>query len=367
MFGPRSGATSVLALLSAFLIAAMACAPAPAPAATPAATPVAAATPAPTPKPPPDKLILITDFAAFGYTSPFYGGVEQGFFRDENIDLTITLGQGSGDTVAKVGAGAAQLGLADTITAVVGIGKGTPIKLIATHWQSHPGGVAYIAERREIKSYKDFEGLKFGAAAGDAYLVILPELMRQAGADPTKYDVVTMAAAATTAALISGQIDLTTVGAATFSSRALGVKQQGFTLKLFRFAENGLDALGHSIIVNGDLLGRNKDLVQRFVRAYAKSMVWGRLNVDKAVDAYMKVNAQQNREGEKANYLATIPFELDTKASGPAGLFVFPKEKTEKTVVLANKAYSLTVNPSAIYTSEFILALPEALRRGQLP
>jgi len=287
-----------------------------------------------TPKPPPDKVTFITDFAAFGYTSPFYAGVEQGFFKDENIDLAITLGQGSADAATKVGAGAAQFGLADTITSVVAI-----------------------------------EGLKFGAAAGDAYLVILPDLMRTAGANADKYQVITMAAAATTAALISGQVDATTVGVATFSSRALGVKAQGFTLKMFRFSENGLEALGHSIIVNSDLVSRNRDLVQRFMRAYAKSIVWSQQsqNIDKAVDAYMKVNPQQNREGEKANYVATIPFQLDEKAAGSVGLFVFPKAKTDKTLALANKAYNLSVAADAVYTNEFALALPEALRKGKLP
>jgi len=357
MYDRQRGAIKlVLSLGSAFLLLATACGP--------AASPGRA-----TPKPPPDKVTFITDFAAFGYTSPFYAGVEQGFFKDENIDLAITLGQGSADAATKVGAGAAQFGLADTITSVVAIGKGTTIKLVSTHWQSHPGGVGYIAERREIKSYKDFEGLKFGAAAGDAYLVILPDLMRTAGANPDKYKVITMAAAATTAALISGQVDATTVGVATFSSRALGVKAQGFTLKMFRFSENGLEALGHSIIVNSDMVSRNRDLVQRFMRAYAKSIVWSQQsqNIDKAVDAYMKVNPQQNREGEKANYVATIPFQLDEKAAGSVGLFVFPKAKTDKTLALANKAYNLSVAADAVYTNEFALALPEALRKGKLP
>ena len=32
----------------------------------------------------------------------------------------------------------------DTITGVVAIGRGAPIKLVAIHWQRHIGGIAYI-------------------------------------------------------------------------------------------------------------------------------------------------------------------------------------------------------------------------------
>lgn len=367
----KAGLVSRMRLLAIAVIsatAAAACAPAAAPAGTATPAPVAAtAAPTPTPKPPPDKVTFLTDFAAFGYIAPFYAGVEQGYFKDENIDVTITPGAGSADTATKVGAGTAQFGLADTITSVVAIGRGAPIRLVAMHWQRHVGGIAYIEGRKEIKSFKDIEGLKIGAVAGDAYMVILPELMRQAGAKPEAIQVVNMAAANTTAALLAGQVDATPVGAATFSSRALGVKAQGATLKLFTFADNGLDALGHAIIVNNDLLGRNKDLVQRFVRAYAKAAVWSQQtqNQDTAVDAYMKANAQQNRDGEKANYVATIPYQVDQKAGGDQ--FVFPAAKLEKTVALANQAYSLTVRPDAVFTNEFALALAEALRKGRLP
>ena len=165
------------------------------------------------------------------------------------------------------------------------------------------------------------------------------------------------------------QVDTTPVGAATFASRALGVKAQGPTLKLFSFADNGLDALGHAIIINANLASQNRDLVQRFVRAYARSTVWSQQpeNHDKAIDAYMQANAQQNREGEKGNYVGTLPYQVDERAAGFAGQFVFPVGKVEKTVELANKAYSLDVKPDAVYTNEFVMALPESLRQGRLP
>jgi len=337
-----------------------------APAATAAAT--AAATPAPAtaaPKPA-DKITFITDFTAFGYVAPFYAGIEQGFFKGENIDLAVVFSQGSGDAAAKVAGGAAQFGLVDTITQVIAIAGGTPIVQVASHWQKHIGGLCTIQGKTTLKGFKDVEGKKIATTAGNAYIAILPFLMKQAGAKADSYQLVTMDAAASTTALLAGQVDATPCGYSTFASRALGVKAQGATLEFFAFANNGLDALGHGVVTTNALVQSNPALVQRFVNAYAKSVVWSALNVDKAVDAYMKTQPQQSREGEKGNYTAPLPFQVDPSA-GDGGQFFIPPAKMQKTVELANSAYDKKVDAKVVFTNDFVNKLPAALRKGQLP
>ena len=63
--------------------------------------------------PAPDRVLFQLDWLASGEHAAWYAGVGQGFFRQNGIDLSITRGYGSGDTVNKIAAGAAVFGVAD--------------------------------------------------------------------------------------------------------------------------------------------------------------------------------------------------------------------------------------------------------------
>lgn len=320
-------------------------------------------------KAPPDKVIFLTDFAFFGYTAPFFAGIDQGFFQQENIDLNLQPGNGSPDTSSKVGAGAATIGLVDPFSALIAIQQGAPISFIAAHWQKHVGGICYVQGRRELKTYADFEGIRFAAIADDPYLRILQPLMRADHRNPDTISSETMTIPAASAAMLKGDADGAGCGAATFASRKRSAKADaGIDLGLFLFADHGFDAVGHSLVTHNDLIKSRPELLQRFLNAYAKSVVWAQLNIDKATDAYMKANPQQNREGEKANFEATLPFAGDKVFAGSNGQFYVPPEKMQKTIEGANAWYGLSLSdPEALYTNKFVLALPDALRQGKLP
>jgi NitT/TauT family transport system substrate-binding protein len=362
----RTRRAGVLITILAVVLGACGGTAAPSPSTTPSPS-TAPATATATPKPAADKITFIFDFSAFGYWAPWYAGIQQGFFSDENIDVTLVPSQGSGDAATKIGAGAAQFGLVDAITSVVAIASGTPITQIASHWQSHVGGLCYIQGRKTINGFKDLEGLKIGSTAGNAYLLILPFLMQQAGANPKGYTEVNIDASAATSALLAGQIDATPCGVSTLSSRTLAVKQQGQTMLFFAYAEHGLHALGHSIVVNNDLLKNKPDLVQRFLNAYAKSVVWSTLNQDQAAAAYAIQHPEQNAAGEKQNFTATLAYAVDTNATGTNGQFYMPPDKMKQSVDLANQAYQKAVDPTKAYTNDFVMKLPAALRQGRLP
>ena len=60
-----------------------------------------------------DKVHFQTDWIPSGEHAMYYGGWTKGFWADQGIDVKITRGYGSGDTVTKVAAGAADFGVAD--------------------------------------------------------------------------------------------------------------------------------------------------------------------------------------------------------------------------------------------------------------
>ena len=60
-----------------------------------------------------DKVRFQTDWIPSGEHAMYYGAWSKGIYAKHGIDITITRGYGSGDTVTKVAGGAADFGVAD--------------------------------------------------------------------------------------------------------------------------------------------------------------------------------------------------------------------------------------------------------------
>src|SRR4026209_2995251 len=60
-----------------------------------------------------DKVRFQTDWLPAGEHAMYYGGWQKGIFAEEGIDVTITRGYGSGDTLTKLAGGAFDFGVAD--------------------------------------------------------------------------------------------------------------------------------------------------------------------------------------------------------------------------------------------------------------
>jgi NitT/TauT family transport system substrate-binding protein len=60
-----------------------------------------------------DKVRLQTDWIPSGEHAMHYGAWSKGIYAKHGIDITITRGYGSGDTVTKLAGGASDFGIAD--------------------------------------------------------------------------------------------------------------------------------------------------------------------------------------------------------------------------------------------------------------
>lgn len=329
--------------------------------AAPAATAAAATAPAATAKPAPEKVIFLTDFLLWGWHSPIFAAKAQGFFAEQNLDVTIQAGKGSVDTGAQLGAGSVQFALIDISTALLALSKQADLKLVGVHLQQHPGSLLYIKERTTINSWKDIEGKKLGGARGDAYFVVLPGLMKGAGANPDKYSLVDIEPALTTGALISGQVDAIPGSAMTAPPRAAAAAKEKLTLARFSFADNGYKALGFSVAVNGKVLREKPDVVQRFVNAWAKATLWTLANRDKAVGDFLAANPDKQKDLETQSFIASEPM-----IKGDGTYFAFDPAKLKLNVDFVNTQYGSTLKVEDVYTNEFVQKLPAGYTQGKL-
>src|SRR4030095_16415375 len=79
-----------------------------------------------------DKVRFQTDWIPSGEHAMYYGAWSKGIYAKHGIDVTITRGYGSGDTVTKVAGGAADFGVADVAAVFTARARtNVPIKTIA--------------------------------------------------------------------------------------------------------------------------------------------------------------------------------------------------------------------------------------------
>lgn len=324
--------------------------------------PSATTEPTPSPSVAPTAVTVLNDFLVSGWHAPMYAGVAKGFFADRGLDVTVEPGQGSVDGATKVAAGTADFAQIDSVSAMNAMAKGGDLLLIGVVDQAFPGGLCYLPDRTTIDDFGDLMGLRIGSSEGDAYMVPLPGLIKNAGFDPEGYEHIIMTPANYTAALFTDQIDAYACSRATFIPGQAAAKAEGLTLGMFRYADTGFQPIGHALVANGALVRDNPDLVQRFVDAWAYSHVWAWANPDETMTLFLEANPAIDPDIARAAF-------LDREKSYAAGdeFFTFNTEKLDATVEFVNEAYDADLTPDDVYDPEFVNALPDAIKQGHLP
>src|SRR5262249_60653524 len=150
---------------------------------------------------------LILDFVPTGEYVPHYTALEKGWYRDEGLDVKIVRGQGSADSVKRIGAGQGEVGIAD-ISALIAARANTDVKVkaIALWYRRPPHGI-FVRSDSPIKTPKDLEGKKLAISPGNSHQILWPVFEKLSGLKPNSVTWVTMDAASMPPALIKGATD----------------------------------------------------------------------------------------------------------------------------------------------------------------
>ena len=93
-----------------------------------------------------DKVTFRLNWILYGFHTPFYLGVERGYYREEGIDLTIGEGQGSVRAAQTVGAKGDMFGLSDGPSVINVATKGAPIRSVMSVTSSSPYAIGVRAD-----------------------------------------------------------------------------------------------------------------------------------------------------------------------------------------------------------------------------
>ena len=80
-------------------------------------------------QPAPKKITFLTNYVFLGRHSPFFVGIDEGFYREAGFDLTVSPATGSAFVISALEGGQADYGIAETAPIVQAIGKGARVKV----------------------------------------------------------------------------------------------------------------------------------------------------------------------------------------------------------------------------------------------
>jgi NitT/TauT family transport system substrate-binding protein len=239
-------------------------------------------------------------------------GLQQGFFKQEGLDIEILYTEGGASTLTPVIAGSLDIAMTNgTLGAVAAFAKGLPVKIISAEATGAPDAFWYAKPESGIKTIKDTNGktVAFSSPGSSTNLIVL-QLVAQEHVTPKL--VPTGGLPGTLTQVMTGQIDV-------------GWSVPPFVLKDLAEGRLQIIARGSDVaairdqtirvhVANANALKTKRDAFVRFMRAMSRSIDWAYTG-DAAIDAYAA--------------LAKVPRELAKRTRDE----FYPKESLQLTEV----------------------------------
>lgn len=289
-----------------------------------------------------------------GYQAPFYLALENGYYKRAGLDVTLTLGKGSGNTAKQVGHGNYQMGFADAATTATAISKGVPAIVVAGVFQKSPLAVIF-KQGTKISKPSDLVGKKIGTSAGSATDSMFNALLAANHLKRSQMTMENMSASAKVGALESGKVD----AFLDYNIDTVPLLQaRGMKTGTLMYADWGVSALSTSIIANKAFAKAHPAEVRAFIAATAKAWAAAQKNPQAAVAAEKKWGQANHQQmppnligGEK---LAFALLHTKNSQGHPVG-WMSPKDWSATLDILHRYLGVQHLKaPSAYYTDQFI-------------
>lgn len=238
------------------------------------------------------KVTFQLNWVAGGANAGFAAAVNQGFYRDAGLDVTVVQGNGSANTAQLVASGKSQIAYADAVAVSQLIAKGAPMKVLATVYQSNPNSVLAL-KKSGIKSLADLKGKKVGVPSGSSQTTMMPLLLKANNLKESDMEMLNMPPTAMVPALLQGQVEAIL---GSMDAYQIQLEAQGAELVTFPFATNGVPTVSTSIFANNDYIKQNPDVVRKFIAASLKGWSYALDNPGGAIKALKAVFPEVNEK-----------------------------------------------------------------------
>jgi NitT/TauT family transport system substrate-binding protein len=298
-----------------------------------------------------EKMQLQLNWFQLADHAPIYLAIKKGYFKEENLELTVLRGSGSADSAKKIDLGQADVGISDAPTVLTAISKGANLKMVAVVYDK-AGNNLFFRRGTNIKTPKDLVGKKIAVPPADSHRVLWPAFAAINGIDANSVTMVNVKPEGKQAIVAAGEVDgaFDLYTSYAIWEKVLGKGQVGNLL----WADFGLPIYGHTYFVNTDTIKKNPKLIEKFLRAAHKGWRDAKASPAAAIDAMVELVPGLDRD----TLLATMPQIMDlcvTERSSKNGLGWIEPELMQKTmdITFANAKPEKLPVLADVFTNQF--------------
>lgn len=272
------------------------------------------------------------------------------------IDLSLTRGFGSGDTVNKLAAGAAQFGVADIGALMVARARqNVPVTSVMQVYTHSPHSM-FVLRSGGITNFRQLEGRRIAITPGNSHRLYFPEVMRRAGGNADAITWVNMDASAMAAMLISRRVDAAPFFAIHHYYQNKAAQRAGQEIVALPFVETGFAIYSTGLVTTDTLIQQNPDLVRRFVLGAQRSFEWARDNQAEACRLHVTRNPEVAQDDCEGSLRATMTYVFNDHQRA-TGLGRWESERlafTWRNVAESQQLDPASINPTSFITTNFL-------------
>lgn len=284
------------------------------------------------------EITFLTNYTFHGRHSPFFVGLEKGFYRDAGFDIKILPAAGSGFVISAVESGQADYGMADAGPVVQAVVKGSKVKGFFIFMDKTTMGFASLEPYPTPESIKD---KKVAASQADSARVIFPIILGRNNLGGMPIDWQTADSGVYFSLLLSGRVDLFT---ASIDGDVPALEKlatpRGKKVYFSSFADWGYDVYGYWLIASNAKLKDDPAQVQQFADATRKAVLYSIQHPEETARIMVKHNTTLDYDTVLSQWRQSIK-AMDTAYTQKNGYGVATDDRLQSTIGIIGEALKL--------------------------
>ena len=303
---------------------------------------------------------FVNDWKWEGQAAPLLLALDNGYFEQEALDVTLDKGTGSVNAIPQVASGEYDFGSADINSLIKWRAENPDVDMKAIYiiYNSPPFAVL---GRPSLGVFGplDLEGHTLGAPAFDGAFAQWPAFVAANGILEDRVDIVDVSFPVREPMLAAGEVDAITGFSFTsyVTLQQNGVPDEDISLMLM--SDFGLDMYGNAIIVNPEFAENNPGIVKAFLRAAVKGYQETIANPAAAVEHVITRVENADTDIELQRLVMAIGHHIVTDEVRSLGLGGVIVSRLEKSIGQLDSIYDFATPLSAddVFDDSFLPAL----------
>lgn len=303
-----------------------------------------------------EKVVYQLGWVPGGSNAIEYVAKARGLFAAEGLDVDILSGNGGSDTLTRVAAGAADIGIVG-IESVMGAlaEQKLPVKVVFALYNKKPDSI-HVPASSPVKAIADLKGRKLATASFSSSNVVWPIFAKRNGLDPASVELMKVDAAAVAPMMAAGQADALINWVTVAALDAAVMKEAGKGMRVIPWSDFGYEGYGQSLVVSENLLSKKPEVVKAFLRAFVKATAIAIADPRDAGNAIHEIVPEVDPVIASQEFAASIPL-IQNEISKKDGLGAIEANRLKTTWDWVAQSRSLpqdAINPAALIDMTYL-------------